>query len=61
VAGLRKYSCPDAETQFSVYYGLTFEDRFEQQLGKIFFSVLLPPARNWSTPRSTSTTRPLCP
>ena len=27
------------ENQFTVYYGLGFDDRFEQQLGKIFFSV----------------------
>ncbi len=27
------------ENQFTVYYGLGFDDRFEQQLAKIFFSV----------------------
>jgi hypothetical protein len=36
----RKYTNIYRETQFTVYFGLTFEDRFEQQLGKIFFSVL---------------------
>jgi hypothetical protein len=35
----RKYKDIYRETQFTVYFGLTFEDRFEQQLGKIFFSV----------------------
>lgn len=39
MAGLRKYTYVKRETQFTVYFGLTFEDRFEQQLGKIFFSV----------------------
>ena len=27
------------ENQITVYFGLHFEDRFEQQLAKIFFSV----------------------
>jgi len=34
-----KYNYKYKETQFTVYFGLTFEDKFEQQLGKIFFSV----------------------
>ena len=42
----------------TVYFGLHFEDKFEQQLGKIFFSVRAARGRNSSTPRSTCTTLP---
>ena len=30
----------------TAYFGLHFEDRFEQQLAKIFFSVILSRFRN---------------
>lgn len=42
------------KTQFSVYYGLTFEDRFEQQLGKIFFSELVDSKKHVNNPPAVS-------
>ena len=41
MACFRKYFKHDKGNQITVYFGLNFDDRFEQQLGKIFFSVFL--------------------
>ncbi len=46
MVGFREYFLIKEENQITVYFGLHFDDRFEQQLGKIFFSVF------WSLFRS---------
>lgn len=40
------------ENQITVYFGLHFEDKFEQQLGKIFFSVNVIISSNLPMPKS---------
>lgn len=42
------------KNQFSVYYGVTFEDRSEQQLAKIFFSELMDSMKHVHNPPSVS-------